>query len=97
MQVEEGETARTDNRLAGENVRAYMEHFAEEFLRGRISYNMVVTNIQRTSGAKGHLVWLVSARDRETGNVLQLRYHKIVLCTGVSEFVDIGSLVSDLV
>ena len=73
-------------RLSGEDVRLYMESFAERFLKGRIHYDTDVTNIRRKTLVSGDVStkhWTVSIRDRKTGEESRRTYDKIVLCTGV--------------
>ena len=74
-------------RLSGEDMQLYMESFADKFLKGRIRYNTVVTNIRRASSkdAESHAKpWALSLRDCRTGEESQLLYDRIVLCTGVN-------------
>lgn len=76
---------KSGGRLTGEDLMEYMESFTDRFLQGRMRYNTIVTNIRRDdkdSDSAGRR-WVVSVRDRDTGAESQLRYHRIVLCTGV--------------
>ncbi|KIP06555.1 hypothetical protein PHLGIDRAFT_452381 [Phlebiopsis gigantea 11061_1 CR5-6] len=72
-------------RLSGEDVRLYMESFAERFLKGRIHYGTDVTSIRREkvdSSDVSTKEWAVSMRARGTGEESRRTYDKIVLCTG---------------
>lgn len=80
----------TGGRLSGEDMRKYMESFAERFLRGRIRYNMDVLRISRhapTKNATGKVKaakgWTIEVMDRKTQSQFQLDYDKVVLCSGV--------------
>lgn len=74
----------TGGRLSGERMRMYMESFAERFLKGKIRYNTTVTNVRRRLEGEEGKRWVVTVHDTTTGEESQLRYDKIVLCTGVS-------------
>ena len=75
-------------RLTGEDLRLYMESFADRFLKGVIRYDTIVTNIRREhidddcAGIPSK-PWVVTVRDRNNGHESTLRYDRIVLCTGV--------------
>ena len=80
----------TGGRLCADNMRKYMETFADRFLRGRIRYNMDVLRISRHSPVKdeaGKAVkmpgWTIDVVDRKTGSQFTLDYDKVVLCSGV--------------
>ncbi|KAF8839448.1 FAD/NAD(P)-binding domain-containing protein [Paxillus ammoniavirescens] len=67
------------NRLAGEDMSAYMDKFAETFLSDRIRYETEVTHIQR---GKDGSSWEVEVQDLKTNTKEVLSYARIVLCTG---------------
>lgn len=71
---------KTGNRLCGEDMRAYMETFADTFLAGKVQFETEILDIQRGAGGSG---WEVQVLDLRTGNKAMLSYARIVLCTGV--------------
>lgn len=71
-------TDASGGRLSGDDMRKYMESFAERFLKGRIRYNMEVLNIARHK-PKGYTI---SVLDNKTASQFQLDYDKVVLCSG---------------
>ena len=76
------DSIKTGGRLSGEDVRQYLEDFAERFLKGKIRFETEVLNIRRTDHGRG---WKVLVRDRRTGGVEKVSYFsRIILCTGVS-------------
>ena len=87
MPTPEG-SKKSGGRLTGEDIRLYMESFTDRFLKDRIQYDTVITNIHRedveNDETKGRGRWAVSVRNRNTGVEEVKRYHRIVLCTGVS-------------
>jgi dimethylaniline monooxygenase (N-oxide forming) len=74
-------SAKTGGRLSGEDVRQYMEDFAERFLNGKIRFETEILNIRRGEYGRG---WMVVVHDKRTGTEKVLNYSRIVLCTGVS-------------
>jgi dimethylaniline monooxygenase (N-oxide forming) len=72
---------KTGGRLSGEDVRKYMEEFAERFLNGKIRFETEVFDIRRGDHERG---WKVLSRDRNTGTEKISCYSRIILCTGVS-------------
>lgn len=74
-------SAMTGGRLSGEDVRQYMEDFAERFLKGRIRFETEVLNIRRGDHGRG---WRVLVHDGQTGAEKVSYYARIILCTGVS-------------
>lgn len=98
------QASRTGGRLSGEDLVAYMESFAERFLKGRIRYQTEVLNIRRRplagvqlgqqSGDEQHAgssdyvsEWVVRVRDLQTGDIQELVYDRVVVCSGVREFL----------
>lgn len=73
----------TGGRLAGEDMRSYMEAFADRFLKDKICYNTEVLNIRRLD-FEGLQTWLVTTFNHSNGTREELSFDKIVLCTGVS-------------
>jgi dimethylaniline monooxygenase (N-oxide forming) len=71
---------KTGNRLAGEDMSAYMDKFAETFLSDRIRYETEVTDIRR---GKDGSSWEVEVQNLKTNTKEVLSYARIVLCTGV--------------
>ena len=67
------------NRLSGEDMCAYMEKFADTFLRGKIRFE---TEILKTRCAKD-FGWEIEVQDLRTKDKEILTYARIVLCTGV--------------
>ncbi|EKM52446.1 uncharacterized protein PHACADRAFT_149103 [Phanerochaete carnosa HHB-10118-sp] len=82
------DTTKSGGRLGGEDMRLYMESFADRFLRGKLRYNTIVTNIRSakpdlsTLSSPPSKRWIITVRDRNTGEESQLRYDRVVLCTG---------------
>lgn len=72
---------KTGGRLTGEVMTKYMESFYEQFLRNRILFNTEVLNIKRGENNNG---WIIQVEDLTKGITSDLRFAKIVLCTGVS-------------
>ncbi|KAH9955825.1 FAD/NAD-P-binding domain-containing protein [Russula dissimulans] len=70
---------KTGGRLSGEDVRKYMEEFAERFLNGKIRFETEVFDIRRGDHERG---WKVLSRDRNTGTEKISCYSRIILCTG---------------
>jgi dimethylaniline monooxygenase (N-oxide forming) len=79
------DSTKTGGRLSGDDVRQYLEDFAEGFLKGKIRYETEVLNIRRRDHGRG---WKVIVRDRRTtgGAEKVLYFSRIILCTGVSFF-----------
>lgn len=78
----------TGGRLSGDDMRKYMESFAERFLKGRVRYNMDVLRISRHVPGKNDPAgsvkgWTVEVQDRKNESHFQLDYDKVVLCSGV--------------
>jgi len=71
----------TGGRLSGEDVRQYMESFAERFLKGKIRFETEVLNIRRGDLGRG---WDVLVHDRRTDTEKVSYYSRVILCTGVS-------------
>lgn len=74
-------SVKTGGRLSGEDVRQYMEGFAERFLKGNIHFETEVLNIRRGDRGRG---WNVFVHDRRTGTEKVSYYSRVILCTGVS-------------
>lgn len=73
----------TGGRLSGDDMRKYMENFAQRFLKGRIRYNMEVLRVNRHASGKKSDGWTLEVLDKETESTFQLDYDRVVLCTGV--------------
>jgi dimethylaniline monooxygenase (N-oxide forming) len=74
-------SVKTGGRLSGEDVRQYMEGFAEQFLKGKIRFETEVLKISRGDHGRG---WNVLVHDRRMGVEKVSYYPRIILCTGVS-------------
>ena len=77
----------TAGRLTGEDMQHYMESFEEHFLSGRVRYNTEVLKIKRTAPSEKNVPsrrWLISVQDKLSGVTSELKYDRVVLCTGVS-------------
>ena len=67
----------------------YMESFEEHFLNGKVRYNTEVLKIKRVyekpskSSPTPRPQWSISIEDKKTGVRSQLKYDKVVLCSGV--------------
>jgi dimethylaniline monooxygenase (N-oxide forming) len=82
---ERPEFEKTGGRLSGEDLRMYMETYADRFLHNNIRYNAEVTNIRRIDiDSSGTSSWVVTITDKISGTNQKLQFDKIVLCTGVS-------------
>jgi cation diffusion facilitator CzcD-associated flavoprotein CzcO len=76
------DSVKTGGRLSGEDVRQYMEDFAERFLKGKIRFETEVLNLRRGDHGRG---WKVLVREGGTGGKEKVLYYsRIILCTGVS-------------
>ena len=82
----------TGGRLSGEDMQHYMESFEDHFLPGKIRYNTEVLKIKRVAqnGKNGKASsttppsqWLISVQDKNSGTRSELKYDRVVLCTGV--------------
>ena len=75
------DSIKTGGRLSGDDVRQYLEDFAERFLEDKIRFETEVLNIRRRDHGRG---WKVLVGDRRTGAERVLYFGRIILCTGVS-------------
>ncbi|EIW77405.1 FAD/NAD(P)-binding domain-containing protein [Coniophora puteana RWD-64-598 SS2] len=66
-------------RVSGDEMRAYMEHFAETFLTGRIRYGVDVSRIRRKSPAGG---WSLDIVNKQENTKETRDFAWLVLCTG---------------
>ena len=69
----------TGSHLSGEDMCAYMEKFADNFLSGKIRFETEILEMRRAGGSG----WEVEVQDLRTGVKEVLTYARIVLCTGV--------------
>ncbi|KAH7908576.1 FAD/NAD-P-binding domain-containing protein [Hygrophoropsis aurantiaca] len=74
-----GKSAETGGRLTGEDMRDYMEAFADKFLKGRIRFETEVLNIRRHSKTSE---WVLSVRSEGMAGQEELNFSRIVLCSG---------------
>ena len=74
-------SVKTGGRLSGEDVRQYMESFAERLLKSKIRLETEVLNTRRGDRGRG---WNVLLHDRRTGTEKVSYYSRVILCTGVS-------------
>jgi dimethylaniline monooxygenase (N-oxide forming) len=76
----------TGGRLAGDDIRVYMETFTENYLKGRISveYETEVVSIRRPASGelKNNAHWIVLT-SRKSEDKREREFDKIILCTGV--------------
>lgn len=79
----------TGGRLSGEDMQYYMESFEEHFLKGRVRYNTEVLKIKRVAEKNkkaaptlAPLQWVISVQDKQTGVSSELKYDRVVLCSG---------------
>ncbi|KZP03480.1 FAD/NAD-P-binding domain-containing protein [Athelia psychrophila] len=72
----------TGGRLSGEDMRGYMESYADRFVKNSIRYNVEVLRVQRVESGSKEPNWAITFRDRGTGAQGVLKYDKLVLCTG---------------
>ncbi|KAF7357607.1 FAD/NAD-P-binding domain-containing protein [Mycena sanguinolenta] len=71
----------TGGRLSGQDMRKYMQEYADKFLTGKILFETEILNVRR------HLdedtsSWIISTKNHSTGACDILHFSKIVLCTG---------------
>ncbi|KAL0960490.1 hypothetical protein HGRIS_005530 [Hohenbuehelia grisea] len=69
---------KTGGRLSGEDLRTYMDSFADKYLKNCIRYKTEVIDVKRDQ----YSGWLVEVEDKENHTREVLKYSKIVLCTG---------------
>lgn len=86
----------TGGRLSGEDMRGYMESYADRFLKNAIRYNVEVTAVRRIADASKASNWAVTCTDKLSGTQEELRFDKVVLCTGVSSISIYAILKYDL-
>ncbi|KAJ7476126.1 FAD/NAD-P-binding domain-containing protein [Mycena latifolia] len=69
----------TGGRLTAQDMRKYMQEFADSFLPGRIMFDTEILNVccDKTDAS-----WVISTRNRQTGVSDTLKFAKVVLCTG---------------
>ncbi|OCH90140.1 FAD/NAD(P)-binding domain-containing protein [Obba rivulosa] len=72
----------TGGRLSGEDMRQYMESFAEHFLKGKIRYETEVLEIRVQSDDQQCRQWHITVEDARSREQQVLIYDKVVLCTG---------------
>ncbi|KAI0068518.1 FAD/NAD-P-binding domain-containing protein [Artomyces pyxidatus] len=65
--------------ISGDDMRAYLECFAEKFLAGRIRFATEVRRIERGEAGNG---WRVHVEDKNTDRAETLAFARIVLCSG---------------
>lgn len=75
-------SAELGGRLSGNDLRDYMQTFSDKFLKGKIRFSTEVDKVQRN----GTGTWLVSTTSKLDGTREVLKFARIVLCTGVSDF-----------
>jgi dimethylaniline monooxygenase (N-oxide forming) len=76
------DSIKTGGRLSGDNVRQYLEDFAERFLKGKIRFDTEVLNICRRDHGRR---WKVLVHERRTGGAEKVLYFsRLIVCTGVS-------------
>ncbi|TDL14979.1 FAD/NAD-P-binding domain-containing protein, partial [Rickenella mellea] len=80
----------TGGRLTGEDMRVYMETYADKFLSGRIQYNTDVRHLHREDDGK----WILKTVDLKTQFEKDLIYDKVVLCTGGCSMPNIPPAIS---
>ncbi|EJU02001.1 FAD/NADP-binding domain-containing protein [Dacryopinax primogenitus] len=66
-------------RLGGEDLNAYMKAYAHNFLHGCIRYGVEVEDVSENPDGEGYIL---STRDLKNGKKEQLRFRRVVLCTG---------------
>jgi cation diffusion facilitator CzcD-associated flavoprotein CzcO len=69
----------TGGRLTTQDLRGYMQGFADTLLPGKITFDTEILTVSRD---KTDATWAISTRGRNSGVVETRRYAKIVLCTG---------------
>ena len=81
----------TGGRLSGDDMKMYMENFAGLFLKGMIRSQTEAIRLRRhqVSGSKSKdsSPWTLTVRDLRDESISELVYDKVVLCTGVSLFL----------
>ncbi|KAJ7928774.1 FAD/NAD-P-binding domain-containing protein [Mycena leptocephala] len=69
----------TGGRLTAQDLRGYMQGFADTLLPGKITFDAEILTVSRD---KTDATWAISTRGRNSGVVETRRYAKVVLCTG---------------
>ena len=72
-------SAESNVRLTGQDMAAYMRHFAAKYLRGHIRFETEVLKIYRENGS-----WMVLVKNLRDASQERLSFDKLVLCTGVN-------------
>ncbi|KAJ6569445.1 FAD/NAD-P-binding domain-containing protein [Mycena capillaripes] len=73
------DSSTTGGRLTGQDMRQYMQEFADRFLPGKIMFDNEILNIRREEDSSS---WIISVQNRTTGASQSLHFSKVVLCTG---------------
>ncbi|KAF7365012.1 FAD /NAD-P-binding domain-containingprotein [Mycena venus] len=66
-------------RLMGHDLRAYMEAFANKFLKNVTRFDTEVINIRRDETSAG---WFITIQDKRNASREVLEFSRVVLCTG---------------
>ncbi|KAJ6507903.1 FAD/NAD-P-binding domain-containing protein [Mycena vitilis] len=85
------DSSATGGRLTGDDMRSYMQGFADTLLPGKIRFDADILNVSRD---KADFTWAISTRDRNTGVSETRKFAKIVLCTGGTSNPMIPSYIS---
>ena len=76
---------------SGIDISEYMASFADRHLRGKIRFGIEVLNLRRVSNGDKRS-WMVKIRPLKTGKEEELKFAKVVLCTGVCLELRVGSV-----
>ncbi|KAJ6532049.1 FAD/NAD-P-binding domain-containing protein [Mycena capillaripes] len=69
----------TGGRLTADDLRRYMQEFADTLLPGKIMFDTEIISVSRD---KTDSTWAISVRNRNTGVSETRKFAKVVLCTG---------------
>ncbi|KZS89482.1 FAD/NAD(P)-binding domain-containing protein [Sistotremastrum niveocremeum HHB9708] len=76
------------SRLKGSQLTDYMESFAGQYLKGHIRFRTEVINVRRPNALETIIEsevgegWIMTVRNLKDGSTEELKFDKIVLCTG---------------
>ncbi|KAJ6620258.1 FAD/NAD-P-binding domain-containing protein [Mycena sp. CBHHK59/15] len=73
------DSSTTGGRLTGQDMRKYMQEFADNLLPGKIMFDTEILSIRRDDVDSS---WIISIQNRSTGASETLHFSKVVLCTG---------------
>lgn len=79
-------SADPDGHLSGEDMRQYMQSFADRNLKNKITFDTEVLKISRQSRSTEEQNWCINVVNKLNGESRELRCDRIVMCSGVRAF-----------